>query len=289
VTDCNFPTENLVVDFATAWSAKADKVCSFQPSTANAVIERGKAALSQLEQDKHTWSNWTAACLAVLETQTLAMAAAQTNVPHGPRYKKAIKLLLECHGFDRINKGTRSLMCDVARNLPAIESWRSTLLPEKLLELNHPRVVLAHWKRSLRSGSGQDPEESEIDTANPFLQGWNKSSAEQRTAGLTEVGFDDFRQAMPAAWCKPMKDCVARLRAEDRNPDFRITRAIRKALEHLEIANNPKTSTPVAQGHEKDALGELREALKALRGIKRHVWDLDVGISSTPKAKRCST
>jgi hypothetical protein len=301
VIDANFPTENqVVVDFA-ARSAKDrthqeqgdEKVCSFKPSSAvtatNAVIERGKAALIRLERDEQTWPDWCDACKAQFAIQTLAMTAAQTNTPHGPRYRKAVKHFLACHKFDRINKGTRSLMCEVARNLDAIESWRSTLPSEELLELNHPRVVLAHWKRSLRSASDQDSEEREVDVANPMLVGWNKATPEQRTIGLTKVGFDDFRQVMPGDWCKPMKECVTRLRAEDRDPDSRITRAFQKALEHVEIARDPKTSGPVAQGHEKEALVELREALKALRAIKRRVHDLDVGISTRPKTKRRSS
>jgi hypothetical protein len=122
-----------------------------------------------------------------------------------------------------------------------------------------------------------------------MLVGWDKATPEQRTTGLAKVGFDDFRQVMPSNWCKPMTECVARLRAEDRDPDSRITRAIQKALEHLEIANDPKTSRPVAQGHEKEALDELQEALKALSAIKRRVHDLDVGIPTGPKAKRRSS
>ena len=165
-----------------------------------------------------------------------------------------------------------------------------TLSADKLLELNHPRVVLTHWRRSLRSGSNQDdPEDTKDEEPNPLLVGWNKASPEQRTVGLAEVGFNNFRQAMPADWCKPMKDCVARLRAEDRDPDFRITRAIQEALEHIEIADQFKTSGPVGRGHEKEALNQLRVALKALRAIKRHVHELDVGISAASKTKRRSS
>jgi hypothetical protein len=122
-----------------------------------------------------------------------------------------------------------------------------------------------------------------------MLEGWNKATPEQRTTGLTKISFDDFRSVMPSAWFKPiMKERIAHLRAEDRDPDSRITRAIQKALEHLEIAGDPKTSKPVAQSHETEALGELRETLKALRAIKRRVHDLNVGISTSPKAERRS-
>jgi hypothetical protein len=181
-------------------------------------------------------------------------------------------------------------MCEVARNINAIEAWRSKLSDDELLELNHPRVVLAHWRRTLRSGSDQgDPEEPEANEANPLLVGWHKANPEQRTTGLSEIPFNEFRQFMPDVWCKPMKDQVARLHAEDRDPDLRITRAVQKALDHVEIANDPKTSAPVAQGHQREALNALQMALQALRAIKRRVQDLDVGLSISPKARRRSS
>jgi hypothetical protein len=296
MTDVNFPTENQdnVVVLAAARPAKVqNKVCNANlppiNTATNAIIEQGKAALVQLERDRQTWPLWVAASQAQLAIQTLAMAAAQTNTPQGPRYREAVRNFLALHGFDRINKGTRSIMCEVARKLAAIEQWRSALPPEELLELNHPRVVLDRWKRSIRATSGQDskapPPEGK---PNPMLEGWNKATLEQRTTGLTQIRFDDFRQVMPGDWSKPMKECVGRLRPEDRDPDSRITRVVQKALEHLEIADDPKTSKPVGQGHEKEALGELREALRALHAIKRHVHDLDVGFTN-PKAKRRST
>ena len=66
-------------------------------------------------------------------------------------------------------------------------------------------------------------------------------------------------------------------------PDFRITRAVQKAFEHIEIADDPKTSAPLEQGHQKEALDELRAALKAVRAIKRRVQDLDVRIPRLPR------
>jgi len=300
--DRNVPTENQdgnVVYPAVFLSDKdgaeqeVEKVCSFKPSPAvatNLIIERGKAALSRLEHDKRTWGDWCAACAGMLESQTLAMRAVQTNKPNGPQYRQTVKHFLVAHRLDYIHKSTRSLMCEVARNIDAIEAWRSKLSADELLELNHPRVVLNHWKRSLRSCSDQDDlADPEVVEPNPFLVGWNKSTHEQRTTGLTEIPFDEFRQVMPEVWCKPMKDCVARLRAEDRDPDSRITRAIQKALERIEIADDRKTSGPVGQGHEKEALADLRGALKALHTIKRHIHELDVGISATPKVKRRSS
>jgi hypothetical protein len=161
MTDVNFPTENQgnVVSLASRPAKVRNKVCNANlPSpinATNALIEQGKAALIELERDRQTWPLWVAASQAQLAIQTLAMTAAQTNTPQGPRYREAVKHFLALHKFDRINKGTRSLMCEVARNLDAIEAWRSTLPSEELLELNHPRVVLDRWKRSRRSTSDQ--------------------------------------------------------------------------------------------------------------------------------------
>jgi len=291
LVDRNFPTENQdnVVSLAAFQPVKdgVEKVCSFKPSSAstNPIIERGKAALSRLEHDKQTWADWSDACKAQLEVQTLAMASARVNAPQGPAYRKAIKHYLGCYGFDRVNKSTRSLMCEVARNLAAIESWRSTLPNDELLELNHPRIVLAHWKRSLRS-----PPKPKGAKANPMLEGWNRANSKQRTSGLTEIRFDCFRLFMPADWHKPMKECAASLLTEDpdRNPDFRITRAVQQALNHIEIAGDPKTHRAVAQGHEKEALDELRAAVKALHAIKRRVRDLSVEITNSKANGRSS-
>ena len=122
-----------------------------------------------------------------------------------------------------------------------------------------------------------------------MLVGWNKATPEQRTLVSPRSGSIIFVRSCLADWCKPMKECVTRLRAEDHDPDSRITRAFQKALEHLEIADDPKTSGSVERSHEKEALVELREALKALRAIKRRVHDLDVGISTRPKTKRRSS
>jgi hypothetical protein len=275
VVDGDFPSENQhnVVRPAVCQPVKdrvdgnAGKVCSFKPSPSIAatttIIERGKAALIRLEHDTQTWPDWCAACAALLAVQTLAMTAAQTNKPEGPRYRQAIKRYLSCHGFDHIHKSTRWLMCEVARNINAMEAWRSTLSADEMLELNHPRVVLAHWRRSLRSSSTQDdPGGTKEEEPNPLLMGWNKANPEQRTVGLAKVGFDNFRQAVPADWCKPMKDCVACLTAEGHDSDLRITRAVQKAFAHIETADDPKTSAPLAQGHQKEALDELRRRSK---------------------------
>jgi hypothetical protein len=172
------------------------KVCSFKPSlsgtSTNPIIEQGKTALSQLEQDKQTWPNWVCVSRALLELQSLAMAAANKNVPQGPVYRKAVKRYLACYGFDRIHKSTRSLLVEIARNLPAIETWRSTLRPEELLDLNHPRVVLARWKKSLRLGSA-DAESEEAnppstETPSDPLAIWATFSNDQKRAILDHEG-----------------------------------------------------------------------------------------------------
>jgi hypothetical protein len=85
-------------------------------------------------------------------------------------------------------------MVAVARNIAAIEVWRGTLPPERLAELNHPRVVLDHWRRSLGTGA------LKYKRANSITAIWQRSSREQRTAGLGGIPFDDFRICMPPEW-----------------------------------------------------------------------------------------
>jgi hypothetical protein len=78
------------------------------------------------------------------------MDAAQSEKPQGPKYRKIIGVWLRCHGFDRIDEGDRSRLLKCYDNFSAINAWRSALPAEEQAKLNHPRVVLARWQRSLK-------------------------------------------------------------------------------------------------------------------------------------------
>lgn len=271
-------TPSTVVSFSKAGSA-SNRVCNFKPAPPDlAAIERGKAAYRRLK-GSNIWADWRDVCLALLALMLRAMAAAGAVEPRGGKYQKSIIHQLRLHGFEHIHKTTRSILIDVARNIEAIDAWREELAksdPERLTDLNHPRVVLTYWKRSL--GLDSKNQEASEDRPNPFLTGWGRANADERKAGLIEIGFGSFRPHMPDTWHPEMKAAVARLVAADRDPDHRITDAIQKALEHIVIASNQKTSKAVRLGHEQEALDELRAVLQALRSVKRDIVELDVGL-----------
>jgi hypothetical protein len=122
------------------------KVGNDQPSDSD-LIRSGRAALSRLETAH--WEDWIAVILALAVLRTQALREAETNRPVGSRYRKAIASRLRIHGFDGIDKADRSRFLKCADNLPAIEAWRASQSPARQLALNHPKVVIEAWKRSL--------------------------------------------------------------------------------------------------------------------------------------------
>ena len=126
----------------------SEKVAGCQPSHIADIIAHGQAALPQLEHNH--WSDWVDVILSHGALRTQAMEEACTNKPYGPAYRKAIARRLRLYGFDRIDKSDRCRLFECADHFAAIDMWRSSLPTERHLGLNHPRVVLSTWKRSIR-------------------------------------------------------------------------------------------------------------------------------------------
>jgi hypothetical protein len=128
------------------------KVGSCQPSMATAdIIKRAQAVVDRLESNLRWDTEWRDLVLALGAGRDQALHTAKTNKPQGPKYRAAMGLWLRCYGFDRIEKTDRSRLLFCFDNLTAINAWRATLPAKKQETLNHPRIVLAHWKRSLRA------------------------------------------------------------------------------------------------------------------------------------------
>jgi hypothetical protein len=149
-------TDNIV-PFPIGASAK---VGSSQPSNATAdVIKAAQAVIERLECNLKWDTDWRVLILALGAGRDLALRIAKANRPHGPKYRAAISAWLRDYGFDRIEKADRSRLMECFDHLDEINTWRSAQ-PE-MKELNHPRTVLSHWKRSLRS----EPSDKEDTTA----------------------------------------------------------------------------------------------------------------------------
>ena len=148
------------------------KVGNDQPSPSDTII-RGQKAQARLEEGSgQVWSDWCDLIRALAECQNRALREAKTNKPQGPNYRRAIGRLLRCHGFDRIDKADRSRLIGYAANLAAMDKWRAGQPNERQLDLNHPRVVAAGWKRSLWPKPQRSPSSkpnSTTDTAAPAV------------------------------------------------------------------------------------------------------------------------
>lgn len=148
------------------------KVGNDQPSPSDTIIRGQKAQARLEERSGQVWSDWCDLIRALAECQNRAMREAETNKPQGPNYRKAIGRLLRCYGFDRIDKADRSRLIGYADDLAAMDKWRASQPNERQLDLNHPRVVAAGWKRSLWPKPERSPSsetDSTTDTAVPAV------------------------------------------------------------------------------------------------------------------------
>jgi hypothetical protein len=116
---------------------------------ASNIIKRGQAVLPRLECNLSWDAEWRDLILALGFGRELAMRTAGTDQPQGPKYRAAIGVWLRCYGFEHIEKADRSRLIECFDHLDEINAWRSALSAKKQDKLNHPRTVLAHWKRSL--------------------------------------------------------------------------------------------------------------------------------------------
>ena len=172
------------------------------------VITRAQAVVDQLECNLRWDIEWRDLILALGAGRDLAQRTAKTNQPQGPKYRAAIGAWLRHYGFDRIPVTERSRLISCFDNLIAINAWRSALSAERQEKLNHPRVVLAHWKRSLKKPRNPkkktaialadlSPEERAqlIADAGQHIVAQERQLAERRRAGLTKL-VDGVRGAL---------------------------------------------------------------------------------------------
>jgi hypothetical protein len=109
-----------------------------------------------------------------------------------------------------------------------------------------------------------------------LLVAWNKATAAERTKALGRIQLADFLQAMPATWRTELKARGAH--PGEGKADDPITKAIRKALSHLVVAD---PASLAAQEHE--ALAALRAANSKLRAAGCDLHDITISVSGRRK------
>jgi hypothetical protein len=146
------------------------------------IIKRGQIALSRLE--RNCWSDWCDVSLALDAGRSHAFREARSNNPKSKAYQKAMCAWLRCQDFDRIDRGDRCRLLEVADNLIAINAWRAKQ-PEKIqVKLNYPSVVLRAWRRSLHKKSEPESENKSEQKLQPRLD--QVKSADVLLAGIPD-------------------------------------------------------------------------------------------------------
>jgi hypothetical protein len=207
------------------------KVGNCQPSLAE-IIHRGQQALTRVEHSH--WPDWRDIILAHSAGRSLVLHETKANNTRSSRYRKAMGVWLRCYGFDRIDKADRCRLFECADNLGAIDEWHASLPPERQLGLNHPRVVLTHWKRSLR------PAGNKVDTATESSPTSEEADPLEALAhAFEDVTLEGCLRAMPQSW----RDAL-----EQRVTEHLSVEQLLKLLEH-KIEPTPKTRAALKDIH----------------------------------------
>jgi hypothetical protein len=266
----NSVIDAVAQDILRAEPSARSKVAQCQPSNPSEIIARGKAALLRLEQDH--WSHWRDVILALSELRSQALREAGSNKPQGPAYRAAISRRLRLHGFDRIHKSDRCRLLECADNLAAIDTWRASQTLELQLGLNHPRVVLAHWKRSLRP--------VRANTAKPIAPNlaaaWKSTSPDRRREFLDSLGRDGLCAAMSPKLIGEFAEHVVGLQGSLAGDGARsLATSLTAALRHT-------LSTTI----ESEAVAGLAAIKRKLAGSGRTLHDIVIALGIKEKKPR---
>ena len=158
------PSQNIGIK-ATAEKCKAPTESVGNANQVDDIIKRARAVVARMEHNLSWDVDWHILILALGHGRSTAMRAAATNKPKGHKYQTKIREFLHRHGFDCIDKSDRCRLFECHTHLNEINDWRSALPAEEQQTLNHPRVVLARWKQSLRSKSDDNDDDNDDETA----------------------------------------------------------------------------------------------------------------------------
>lgn len=114
-----------------------------------ATIEAGRTAWDKIH-GATTFENWRKVALAVSIGRHHALREAGQNKPFGPKYSRALNQWLDANHFREMAEEIRGVLCKVADNVDAIDSWRATLSAETRARQNNPFVVLKNWRIATR-------------------------------------------------------------------------------------------------------------------------------------------
>jgi hypothetical protein len=143
--------------------------CTVHPKSIDDCIRVGQEAWKRLSAG-HAWSDWVLVGEALLAGRVEAMRVAHTNRPEGRRYNEEYGDWLKATGFDVIESTARKRLFKCLEHRTEIQTWRTTLTTNKLLELNHPGVVLRRWEKACKKPDKTTPKRvSHVEKLNASL------------------------------------------------------------------------------------------------------------------------
>ena len=137
----------------------SDGLVRHQPILSRAeILRQGAEAIMRLASG-HSWNDWVKVMWALDIARTAAMLEAGINKPTGRKYSEAFARWLRCHNdfelIGKLDKSDRSRLFECLQSLDAINTWRASLPPHRLLKLNYPPTVLSRWKQNLQKHRDQ--------------------------------------------------------------------------------------------------------------------------------------
>ncbi|WP_363348302.1 hypothetical protein [Methylocystis echinoides] len=118
------------------------------------IVHSGREAWMRI-QSGATWLDW----LEVGEALEFGRRQVEAEIEKAGRGNRdhAFSEWLKTHGFDKIDKATRSHLATCMANQDAIEEFRQNIGATKALRLNHPSTVLRAWKRATQPPTPRKP------------------------------------------------------------------------------------------------------------------------------------
>lgn len=158
-------------------------------------IRAGQRAWDELRRHQ-TWDAWVVLGKSIDIGRAQSLLEARANRPVGYRYNKTFSSWLAANKFDDIDKSTRSRLLQCIDNLPAIQGWLDDLKPGERADFNHPKTVLAAWKRSLTPPKDKPaPKNSKAAILDPVA--FLNATQEARNAFAAKIGYSAWSEACP--------------------------------------------------------------------------------------------
>jgi hypothetical protein len=125
-------------------------------------VEGVRQAIGRLLKGR-SWDDWCEIGRYVVELRTEAMRRTKTNNPEGQAYRDEFTALLRQHGikdFLKLDKTQRSRLFTCMDHIVEIEELRAALPVSKRQKLNHPKSMLAAWKKAKLAAEKSDDAEA---------------------------------------------------------------------------------------------------------------------------------